>query len=127
MVTANMTCARGGHSGPEYGSDQTLGDLKLEFAPPQGAVTGCRRSPDIGSAVAAVRYQAGEAVYTREIFSPAVRVPLSSIDPQSSAIGEQAGKLVLSLVESKSASLPKQIILDPHLVARASTRRAPIA
>ena len=71
LVTANMTCAPGGYSGPDYGSYQTLGDLNLEFAPLGGTPTGYRRSLDIDDAVAAVRYQAGDDVYTREIFSSA--------------------------------------------------------
>ncbi len=72
MVNANMTCKPGGYSGPNYGSYQTLGDLNLEFAPPPAPVTGYRRSLDIDNAVAAVRYQAGPDVYTREIFASAV-------------------------------------------------------
>lgn len=34
-------------------------------------------------------------------FDKSLKVPLSSIDQQSVAIGERAGKLVLSLIESK--------------------------
>ena len=52
-----------------------------------------------------------------------LRAPLSSIDQQSAAIGERAAKLALSLIESKTASRPRSIILEPKLVARASTQR----
>jgi alpha-L-fucosidase 2 len=72
MVTANMTCASGGYSGPDYGSYQTLGDLNLEFTPLFGGAGSYRRSLDIDNAIATVRYQSGEDVYTREIFSSAV-------------------------------------------------------
>lgn len=59
-------------------------------------------------------------------YDASLRVPLSSIDQQSAAIGERAARLALSLVESKSAARgPKRIILDPQLVARASTARKP--
>ena len=48
---------------------------------------------------------------------------LSSIDQQSSAIGERAGKLVLSLIESRVPPASKCIMLDPKLVPRESTNR----
>jgi LacI family transcriptional regulator len=52
-----------------------------------------------------------------------LRVPLSSIDQHSDSIGERAGKLALSLVESKTAVRPKTVLLDPGLVVRASSAR----
>jgi LacI family transcriptional regulator len=58
-------------------------------------------------------------------YDPSLRVPLSSIDQQSAAMGERAAKLALSLIESKGGGRPKSIILEPKLVARASTERAP--
>jgi LacI family transcriptional regulator len=51
-----------------------------------------------------------------------LRVPLSSVDQKSAAIGERAAKLALSLVESKTPAQPKTILLEPKLVVRASTR-----
>lgn len=56
-------------------------------------------------------------------FDKSLRVPLSSIDQQSTAIGERAGKLVLSLIESKIPPPPKCILLEPRVVARESTNR----
>jgi LacI family transcriptional regulator len=56
-------------------------------------------------------------------YDKSLRVPLSSIDQQSKVIGERAGKLVLSLMESKVPPPPKCIMLEPKLVARESTRR----
>jgi len=56
-------------------------------------------------------------------FDKSLRVPLSSIDQQSVAIGERAGKLVLSVIEAKSPPQPKSIILEPSLVERQSTHR----
>ncbi|MGA2598551.1 MAG: LacI family DNA-binding transcriptional regulator [Bryobacteraceae bacterium] len=57
-------------------------------------------------------------------YDKSLRVPLSSIDQQSTAIGERAGKLVLSLIEAKSPPPPKCIMLDPKLVVRESTNRS---
>ncbi len=56
-------------------------------------------------------------------FDKSLRIPLSSIDQQSTAIGERAGKLVLSLIESKIPPPPKCIMLEPAIVPRESTRR----
>jgi LacI family transcriptional regulator len=58
-------------------------------------------------------------------FDKSLRVPLSSVDQQSRAIGERAGKLVLSLIEAKVAPQPKSIMLQPTVVQRESTRRLP--
>jgi LacI family transcriptional regulator len=56
-------------------------------------------------------------------FDKSLRVPLSSIDQQSAAIGERTGKLVLSLIEAKTPPPPKCILLDPKVVKRESTNR----
>jgi LacI family transcriptional regulator len=54
-----------------------------------------------------------------------LHVPLSSIDQQTEEIGERAGRLTLSLLESKTRPLNKTFILQPQLVIRASTDRKP--
>jgi LacI family transcriptional regulator len=56
-------------------------------------------------------------------FDKSLRVPLSSIDQQSVATGERAGKLVLSLIEAKTPPPPKCIMLESKVVPRESTRR----
>jgi LacI family transcriptional regulator len=56
-------------------------------------------------------------------FDKSLRVPLSSIDQQSAAIGERTGKLLLSVMEAKVPPQPKSIMLEPRLVPRESTRR----
>jgi len=56
-------------------------------------------------------------------FDKSLRVPLSSIDQQSAAIGERAGKLVLTLIEAKLPPPPKCIMLDPKVVQRESSTR----
>jgi LacI family transcriptional regulator len=51
-----------------------------------------------------------------------LRVPLSSVDQDSTGIGEQAAQLALSLLEAKGAPVrPQQVLLQPKVVARAST------
>jgi LacI family transcriptional regulator len=52
-----------------------------------------------------------------------LRVPLSSIDQQSETIGERAAGLALDLLESKGPVRPKNILLEPRLAVRASSRR----
>jgi LacI family transcriptional regulator len=52
-----------------------------------------------------------------------LRVPLSSIDQRTELIGERAAKLALSLLESKVQPRAKTMIVQPKLVARASTAR----
>jgi LacI family transcriptional regulator len=56
-------------------------------------------------------------------YADSLRVPLSSVEQGSEAIGEQAATLALSLVESKVPVRPKTILLEPKLVVRASSRR----
>lgn len=54
-----------------------------------------------------------------------LRVPLSSVDQSSTAIGEKAGELAISLAaRSKVRPQPKTILLQPKVVARRSTSRA---
>jgi LacI family transcriptional regulator len=60
------------------------------------------------------------------------RVPLTSVDQNSIAIGERAAKLALSMIESKSsppkgAAKPKSVLLEPRLVVRQSSMRKPAA
>jgi LacI family transcriptional regulator len=52
-----------------------------------------------------------------------LRIPLSSIDQQTDMIGERAGRLTLSLLESKTHQRNRTIIIQPQLVIRASTDR----
>jgi LacI family transcriptional regulator len=52
-----------------------------------------------------------------------LRVPLSSIDQHSQMIGQRAGELALSLIESKQMPRARTVILEPTLVVRSSTQR----
>ena len=60
-----------------------------------------------------------------------LRVPLSSVDQNSIAIGERAAKLALGMIESKgmeskTAVKPKTVLLEPKLVVRQSSMRTPV-
>jgi LacI family transcriptional regulator len=57
-------------------------------------------------------------------YADSLRVPLSSIDQETEAIGERAAGLAFDLMESKAPVKPKSILLEPKLVVRASTRRS---
>lgn len=57
------------------------------------------------------------------LYNKFVRVPLTSIDQQSSVIGQRAAKLALQLIEADQAVVPRPIYLEPRLVLRASTRK----
>ena len=53
-----------------------------------------------------------------------LRVPLTSIDPRSDAIGEHAARLAMTLVDAKSPLVPEAILLEPRLIIRESTLRS---
>jgi len=57
-------------------------------------------------------------------FDSSLRVALSSIDQHSSQLGERAGEIVLGMMEAKTKPAPRTVILNPVVVARASTKRA---
>lgn len=61
---------------------------------------------------------AGNLHYDAEL-----RVPLSSIDQETGLVGERAGRLTISLIEAKTRSRVKCVIIPPKLVIRASTHR----
>jgi len=54
-------------------------------------------------------------------YAGALRVPLTSVDQDSQALGARAAELALALVQAKSTSRPKQILLQPKLVPRESS------
>jgi LacI family transcriptional regulator len=55
-------------------------------------------------------------------YSDMLRVPLSTIDQSSMAIGQQAAAMLLESIGSKRKRPAKTILIDPILVARESTR-----
>jgi LacI family transcriptional regulator len=60
------------------------------------------------------------------IYDKFLKIPLTSVDQQTLAIGEKAGKLALQLIEAGEPIPPRRILLEPKLVIRKSTERASV-
>jgi LacI family transcriptional regulator len=56
-------------------------------------------------------------------YSDLLRVPLSTVDQNSVAIGENAADLLLELLGADKAPKARSILIEPKLIARESTRR----
>jgi LacI family transcriptional regulator len=57
-------------------------------------------------------------------YAQLLRVPLSSVDQNSSGIGERAARLALALIEAKGAPVrPRTVLLKPTVVVRESTKK----
>jgi len=52
-----------------------------------------------------------------------LKIPLTSVDQQTIAIGEKAGTLALQLIQAGEPVPPQRILLEPKLVVRQSTAR----
>jgi LacI family transcriptional regulator len=90
----------------------------------------CYNDPVAAGAVRAV-LQAGLSV-PRDVaiigsgnvhYSDLLRVPLSTIDQNSSMIGRKAAELLLSCMESDKPPAPQRIFLTPRLIVRESSLR----
>ena len=57
-------------------------------------------------------------------YNSSLRVPLSSIDQNSEAIGERTAAILLGMIESKVRPQAMSVILEPSLKVRASTIRS---
>jgi LacI family transcriptional regulator len=55
-------------------------------------------------------------------YSDLLRVPLSTIDQSSTAIGQQAADMLIKSITSKRKRPAKAVLIDPILIARESTR-----
>jgi alpha-L-fucosidase 2 len=73
VTYAHLACKGQGSRGVEYGTYQTLGDLRITFAdvPTPESVTGYRRELDLQAAIARVRYRIGDTQFLREVFCSA--------------------------------------------------------
>jgi LacI family transcriptional regulator len=54
-------------------------------------------------------------------YSDLLRVPLSTIDQSSAAIGQQAAEILVKSIGSKRRRPPRTVIIEPILIAREST------
>jgi len=57
------------------------------------------------------------------LYSDFLRVPLTSVDQDSEAIGKFAADLALSLVAAKTPPPPTSLMVSPRLMIRASSMR----
>jgi LacI family transcriptional regulator len=55
-------------------------------------------------------------------YDDALRVPLSSINQHSRRIGEEAARIALAILNSKTPRKPETVVLQPELIARKSTQ-----
>src|SRR5262249_54105167 len=55
-------------------------------------------------------------------YSDLLRVPLSTVDQSSTAIGERAAEVLSEAMDSKKALKPKKILIPPRLLVRDSSR-----
>lgn len=52
-----------------------------------------------------------------------LRVPLTSVDQKSDAIGQRAGEMALELIESETPAMAQTVLLAPELIVRRSSQR----
>ena len=57
------------------------------------------------------------------LYDKFLKIPLTSVDQQTMAIGRKAGTLALQLIEAGEPIPPRRILLEPKLVIRKSTER----
>jgi LacI family transcriptional regulator len=57
------------------------------------------------------------------LYDKFLKIPLTSVDQQTMAIGQKAGMLALQLIEAGEPIPPRRILLEPKLVVRQSTQR----
>jgi LacI family transcriptional regulator len=51
------------------------------------------------------------------------RIPLSTVDQDTRALGDEAARLLLAGMTDKDKLPPRDIVLPPRLIVRASSRR----
>ncbi len=56
-------------------------------------------------------------------YSDILRIPLSTVDQGTTQMGEQAAALLLASMASKNPLPPRQLIVAPRLIVRASSER----
>lgn len=73
--------------------------------------------------------EVGVIGFANESFGALVTPGLSTIDQQTVPMGEAAAELFLKMLRSEDLynNLPERVVLDPHLIVRASTARARMA
>src|SRR5215468_3666897 len=57
------------------------------------------------------------------LYDKFLKIPLTSVDQQTMAIGQKAGTLALQLIEAGEPVPPQRVLLEPRLIVRKSTER----
>ena len=57
------------------------------------------------------------------LYDKFLKIPLTSVDQQTVAIGQKAGTLALQLIEAGEPVPPQRVLLEPKLIVRQSTQR----
>jgi len=57
------------------------------------------------------------------LYSDLLRVPLSTVDQSSTAIGERAAELLAQCIDAPAGAAPQRIFIPPRLIVRDSSRR----
>jgi LacI family transcriptional regulator len=57
-------------------------------------------------------------------WASALNPPLTTIAQPATAMGEIAAQLVIDRIEGNAEAVPRHVVLDPHLIVRASTAQA---
>lgn len=55
-------------------------------------------------------------------YSSKLRVPLSSVDQRAAEIGSRTAKMIIGLLEKPAPARPRNVVLEPELVVRASSQ-----
>lgn len=58
-------------------------------------------------------------------YSDILRIPLSTVDQCTAEMGQQAAQVLLESIAAKRPLKPRQIVIPPRLIVRASSRRGP--
>lgn len=57
------------------------------------------------------------------LYAEFLRVPLTTVDQDSVALGERCAKLAINMIESKTAVKPKSVLMEPRLIVRESSTK----
>ena len=57
-------------------------------------------------------------------YSDLLRVPLSTVDQNSTAIGETSADLLLEIIRAEEPPKPRSILIEPKVIERKSSRKS---
>jgi LacI family transcriptional regulator len=128
FLPERVCAARSSDDSPDISGYHAMKNLLHLDVPPDGVF--CFNDPTAGGAMKAILdaglripddialVGAGNVAYAELL-----RVPLTSVDQNSQAIGDKAARVVLKLIGTKEPQRPRSLILTPKLIVRESSRR----